>query len=149
MIRTLLHRTFPMLRRTIPLVLAATLAAGTLAGGAAVADDDHDDRHHRRERDRERDSDHERARAARQAGDIMPLQRILEVVNAQFDGVLLEVELEFEDDDDDGKQPGWQYEVKMRTAPGAVIKLYYDARTGALIGTRGRGVDAARRPLPR
>lgn len=139
-----------MMKRTLPRLLLPLMLAAVLAGGPAVADDDDDDhgnRHHRRERDH--DSDHDMARAAREAGDIVPLQRILDTVNAQFDGVLLEVELEFEDDHDKGRKPGWLYEVKMRTTPGAVIKLYYDARTGALIGTRGRGMDAARRPQSR
>lgn len=138
------------MKRTLPRLLLPLMLAAVLAGGPAVADDDddgHGERHRHRERDH--DSDHDRARAAREAGDIVPLQRILDTVNAQFDGVLLEVDLEFEDDHDKGHKTGWLYEVKMRTMPGAVIKLYYDARTGALIGTRGRGVDAARRPQSR
>lgn len=147
-----------MMFRTLPRLLLSALLATALVTGTAVADDDddgHGERIRHRERDRQhgsdsdRDHDHDRARAALQAGDIVPLQRVLDTVYAHFDGVLLEVELEYEDDHAKGKGPGWLYEVKMRTPQGAVIKLYYDARNGALIGTRGRGVDSARRPPPR
>lgn len=137
MIRRLFH--------TLAILLPALLAAG----GTVADDDDHDKRpdqlrEQRGEQRHRHDHDHDRARAAREAGAIVPLNRILDTVSAQFDGVLLEVELE----DEHPKSEGWVYEVKLRTPQGAVVKLFYDAHAGTLVGTRGRGVDAARRPQP-
>lgn len=87
------------------------------------------------------DDDHARARAAREAGQIVSLQTILDRVQAEFNGSLLEVELE----DEDGR---WVYEVKLLTPAGAIVKLEYDAREGRLLRARGRGVEAARRQRP-
>jgi uncharacterized membrane protein YkoI len=84
------------------------------------------------------DDDHARARAAREAGQIVSLQAILDRVQAEFTGSLLEVEL----DDDDGL---WVYEVKLLTPAGAIVKLEYDARDGRLLRVKGRGAEAARR----
>jgi uncharacterized membrane protein YkoI len=84
------------------------------------------------------DDDHERARRAVEAGEAMPLTRILERVEADFAGQLLEVELE----KDDGR---WVYEIELLTPQGNVIELTYDARSGALLETEGRGVAAARK----
>jgi hypothetical protein len=84
------------------------------------------------------DEDHERARRAREKGDIVPLSRILAAVEAGFEGRLLEVELE----DDDGRLV---YEIELLTAQSNVIELTYDARTGAFLEAEGRGVEAARK----
>lgn len=84
------------------------------------------------------DDDHEAARAALQRGETMPLSRLLALVEAEFDGRLVEVELERED----GRLV---YEVEILTPAGRLIELTYDARTGALLEAEGAGVEAARR----
>ena len=84
------------------------------------------------------DDDHARAKAAREAGQIVSLQSILDRVQAEFTGSAVEIELE----DDDGP---WVYKVKLLTQTGAIVKLDYDARDGRLLRVRGRGAEAARR----
>jgi uncharacterized membrane protein YkoI len=83
------------------------------------------------------DGDHARARAAREAGRILPLERIVEEARRQTDGgVILDVELE-----DEGR---WIYEVKALSPDGRIVKLEYDARTGALLKEKRRRGDDAR-----
>ena len=71
--------------------------------------------------------DHERARQALQAGEIMPLDKILAVVSQSHPGQILEVEL-----DRERSQGGkvWMYEIKGITPDGKLFKLKVDARTG-------------------
>lgn len=88
------------------------------------------------------DDDHDRARAVRNSGQILPLQAILSAVERDFRGEVLEVELEGEDDDAAG---AWIYEIKVLTAVGSVIELKYDAATGRLLGARGHELERARR----
>ena len=85
------------------------------------------------------DDDHARARAAREAGQIVSLQAILDRVHAEFTGHPVEIEL----DDDDGR---FIYKVKLLAPGGAIVKLEYDARDARLLRAKGRGADAARRP---
>jgi len=66
--------------------------------------------------------DHERARAALQAGEVLPLRTLLERVERSHPGQVLEVELER----DDGR---WIYELKLLQAGGRLLKLKLDART--------------------
>ena len=83
--------------------------------------------------------DHERAREAVRQGEIRPLEDILERARGAFDGEMLEVELEEERHGPfDGRLV---YEVKMLAADGAVMELYYDARTGELLKARGHGLE--------
>jgi uncharacterized membrane protein YkoI len=77
------------------------------------------------------DADHERARAAREAGKIVSLQAILDRVQSEFKGSLLEVEL----DDDDGR---WIYKVELLAPDGVKVKLEYDARDGRLLQVKQR-----------
>lgn len=84
------------------------------------------------------DKDADRARAAVQSGEILPLSRILETVSSQYAGDVIGVEL----DRDDGI---WQYEVKLLLPGGSVAKLKYDARTATLLKAKGRGLEDARR----
>jgi uncharacterized membrane protein YkoI len=85
--------------------------------------------------------DHARARAAREAGEIVALRAILDRVEAEFTGSPVEIEL----DDEDGR---WIYKVKLLTPAGAIVKLEYDARDGRLLRIKGRGAEAARRHKP-
>ncbi|MGO4329431.1 PepSY domain-containing protein [Cupriavidus sp. 2TAF22] len=84
------------------------------------------------------DNDADRARAAVQSGQILPLSRILETVSAQFAGDVIGVKL----DRDDGI---WQYEVKLLLPGGSVAKLEYDASTATLLKAKGRDLDQARK----
>jgi uncharacterized membrane protein YkoI len=77
------------------------------------------------------DEDHERARAAREAGKIVSLQTILDRVQAEFTGTLLEVELE----EDDGR---WIYKVELLAPDGAKVKVEYDAGDGRRLRVKQR-----------
>lgn len=74
--------------------------------------------------------DHDRARAAVQAGRALPLEEIVAKANAAYPGRILDVELEDEDD-------RLIYEIKTITDDGRVMKLFYDAATGELLKARG------------
>ena len=88
------------------------------------------------------DDDHARAKAARDAGAVVPLRAILDRVEAEFTGSPVEIEL----DDDNGRR--WLYKVKVIAPTGSILKLEYDARNAQLIRAKGSGVDAARRQRP-
>lgn len=92
------------------------------------------------------DDDAARARAAHAAGRIIALERIAAAAAERTGGVVLDVELE--DDDDDhasaSRRPGRLiYEVKALAADGRIVKLEYDAETGALLREKSkrRGKD--------
>ena len=71
-------------------------------------------------------SDQDKARALREAGDIVALETILEKARQDQPGRVIETELERE-----GKR--YVYEIKIVDDKGGVHKLKYDARTGELI----------------
>ncbi len=81
--------------------------------------------------------DHERARAAVQAGQVLPLATLLQRLQRSHPGQVLEVELER----DDGR---WVYELKLLQPGGRLLKLELDAATGAVLKSRARGAA----PLP-
>jgi len=74
--------------------------------------------------------DHERARAALEAGEIRPLSDLLTEVERRFRGRVIEAELE----QDDGQ---WLYDIKILPPNGRVFDVELDAATGALIRSRG------------
>ncbi|MDX2101751.1 MAG: peptidase [Alphaproteobacteria bacterium] len=74
--------------------------------------------------------DHERARAALAVGDIRPLATLLIEVERQYHGVVLDAELERKD----GR---WVYELHLLPSSGRVFELILDARTGAVLRSRG------------
>lgn len=76
--------------------------------------------------------DHDRARDAVQAGQVLPLRAVLERLEREHPGQVLEVELER----DDGR---WVYEVKLVQSGGRLVKLELDARSGDLLQRRDRG----------
>jgi len=112
------------MRRFLILSLAVFMAAATVPVRA--------DGEHRRAS--KHDDDHDRARRARERGEILPLTEILKHANKDYPGQLIEAEL----DDEHGKIV---YELVIISAAGQVHKLYYDARTGALLKVKGRGKD--------
>lgn len=67
-------------------------------------------------------ADHDRARAAAQAGQIQPLQTVLATVSKTYPGNILDVELEQENGQ-------WVYEIKLLQADGHLRKLLVNART--------------------
>ncbi|WP_127477945.1 PepSY domain-containing protein [Sulfurivermis fontis] len=89
----------------VAFLLAALLAA---AGGASA------------------ESDHDRARRLRDAGDILPLETIIERVRRERPGRILELELK-------EKKERILYEVEMVDERGMVWELYFDARSGELL----------------
>lgn len=70
--------------------------------------------------------DHDRARAALQAGEVLPLTEILARVAHAHPGQVLEVELER----DDGR---WIYELRLLQPDGLLVRLKVDARDGTVL----------------
>ena len=99
-------------RRLIAALLAALLAS---AGGVVHAEDDR--------------ADHDRARAALAAGEVLPLATVLERVSRTDPGQVLSVELEH-------KRGRWVYELKLLRPGGTLARLDVDARTAAVLRTR-------------
>jgi len=71
-------------------------------------------------------SDHETARRLSEAGDILPLEKILEHAQQHQSGRVLEVEFE----NDNGQ---YIYEIEILNAKGVVWELELDAQTGQLL----------------
>lgn len=80
--------------------------------------------------------DHERARAAVQAGEVMPLPQLLQKLQRSHPGQVLELELERE-------HGRWVYEVKLLQPKGQLLKLAVDAATGEVLAVQKK---AERRP---
>ena len=89
--------------RRLLAILAVILAAPALAG-----------------------DDHDRAREALARGEILPLSRILGVVEREVGGRVIEVDL----DRDDGR---YVYEVEAVSRDGRLVELSIDAATGAVL----------------
>ena len=86
--------------------------------------------------------DHDRARRALEAGEIMPLSRILDRVERDWGGGsggadAVEVELEREDE-------RWLYEIKLLQDGGQVLKLKVDARDAEVLSIKGRRAEKNR-----
>ena len=112
---------FSSMRRRLTAGLLTGLAVALLPRGMALADEP---------------ADHERARRALEAGEVMPLRKVLEQVERDYPGEIIEVELDREDG-------AWVYEIKLIRKGGDVLELELDARDGSLRGIRGRDVRAA------
>ncbi|MDA8230544.1 MAG: PepSY domain-containing protein [Magnetospirillum sp.] len=76
------------------------------------------------------EEDHDRALRAMEAGEILPLQTILDRVQADAPGEIVGTELE-----EEGGRP--VYEIRVIAPDGRVLKLLYDARDGTLLRMRG------------
>jgi uncharacterized membrane protein YkoI len=85
--------------------------------------------------------DHERARAAMEAGQIMPLHRILVEVEEQFDGRVIEVKLT----DLEAGLHGWVYAIILLTPQNNVLVLKVDAGTATILQVQGQGIEEARK----
>ena len=82
------------------------------------------------------EADHEQARRALQAGEVMPLATVLERLARSHPGQVLEVELE-------SSHGRWIYEIRLLQPDGHLAKLAVDARNAEVLRVRGPG--AARR----
>ena len=72
-------------------------------------------------------ADHERARQAVEAGDVLPLRTILDRVERDYPGQVMEVEL-------DREKGEWVYEIKLLRKGGTLMKLKIQARDGTILG---------------
>jgi uncharacterized membrane protein YkoI len=106
--------------RSLPVAVAAALLLAMAAAGPAGASEVRD---------------HDRAREAVAAGEVLPLRTILERVERDHPGQVMEVELERKDE-------RWIYEIKLLRTGGALVKLKINARDGTLLDSRER--DPAR-----
>ena len=75
--------------------------------------------------------DHDRARQAVQAGQVLPLPTVLERLQREVPGQVLEVELEQE-------RERWIYEIKLLTPAGQLTKVKLDARTAEVLRVKSR-----------
>lgn len=82
--------------------------------------------------------DHDRARQAVQAGQVLPLPAVLEHLQREVPGQVLEVELEQE-------RSGWIYEIKLLTPAGQLTKVKLDARTAQVLRIKSRDDQRPRR----
>lgn len=112
----------PCWRYVLPCVIALSLGASTVSWVHA------DDRR-----------DHDRARAALKAGEVLPLQEILDRVQGSHPGEVLEVELERKD----GR---WVYELKLLQSGGRLLRLDVDAKTAAVLRSRQRPAPESKVP---
>ncbi|MCR4378042.1 MAG: hypothetical protein NUV50_08130 [Rhodospirillales bacterium] len=78
--------------------------------------------------------DQARAREAMLRGDISPLSEALGVIEKEYPGEILEVELEEADNFD---PPVFLYEIKVLMAEGEVIKVKLHAKSLEIIGVKG------------
>lgn len=88
----------------------------------------------------EREHDHDRARDAVAAGQVLPLAKVLAQIEREQPGAqVLEVELE-------EKRGRWVYEIKLLQPGGRLLKQYLDARDGKPLrrGERGERSDDGR-----
>lgn len=95
-------------RGWVAVMLLATLTGGPAAAGGK---DDHD---------------HDRARAAVRAGEVLPLPVLMERLQRTHPGEVFDVELERED----GR---WIYELKLLEVGGRLIRLEVDAGTAEVL----------------
>jgi uncharacterized membrane protein YkoI len=72
------------------------------------------------------DHDQEQARRALEAGEILPLDQILQHVHERYPGTVVELELTPEG----GR---WVYEVEVLAADGRLLKLRIDAKSKQLL----------------
>jgi uncharacterized membrane protein YkoI len=86
------------------------------------------------------EEDHERARKALEAGEVLPLKSILERVERAYPGQVMDVELEREHEN---RSERWIYKVKVLRSGGALVRLKVDARDGTVLGSKSRNHSPA------
>ncbi len=78
----------------------------------------------------DRDHDQEQARRALEAGEILPLDEILQEVQQRYPGTVVELELTSEG----GR---WVYELELLAADGRLLRLRIDAKSKQLLPEEG------------
>jgi uncharacterized membrane protein YkoI len=99
-----------------------------------------------RSEDAERAEDAELAREAVGAGTFVPVDTLLDWIEARYLGRVIEVELEDEEEEEAGDDEPPTYEIEWLTPQQRVIEFEFDARTGQLLEIEGRGIEEALRP---
>lgn len=102
----------PILFAAAAALIAVPATVGTLSSTQAAAT---------------KPGDHDYAREAVRRGEILPITRILPIVQQRVPGNVIEIEL---DSHDDGRRI--EYEIKVLTAAGRVIEVKVNARTGQI-----------------
>jgi uncharacterized membrane protein YkoI len=76
-------------------------------------------------------SEQERARAAVEAGEVLPLNAILRQIRRDYPGRILDAEL--------NRRGGgrWIYQIKMLKKNGRVVELTVDGRSGQVLRAKG------------
>lgn len=72
------------------------------------------------------------------SGQLVPMPSILDWLEARYEGVVLEVELE-------SKEERLIYEVEMLGPQGQVVEFEFDSASGELIGMEGVNIEGMRR----
>ncbi|HUH59228.1 MAG TPA: PepSY domain-containing protein [Candidimonas sp.] len=106
-----------MLKRSFAIGVFAAALLGAMAPLAASHGHSHED-------------DHEQARRALEAGQVLPLRAVMDQVERDIPGQIVKIEF----DEDDGI---WIYKIKVLRRDGKLIKLKIDARNGAILKTKG------------
>jgi uncharacterized membrane protein YkoI len=101
--------------RLVPITLLLALVVSGFVSVPMSAKADH---HHH--------DDRIEARRLLQQGKILPLSRILEIVQKSMPGDVIEVELKHSD------HHGWEYKVKVLSANGRVREVKLNAGTGVV-----------------
>ncbi len=95
-------------------LLLSGLAVGLLSVNPSLRADDHDD------------GSHELARQALEQGRVLPLRKVLEKVERDYQGQALKVEFE----QDDGR---FLYKIRLLQSDGRMVKLKVDAVDGRVL----------------
>lgn len=72
------------------------------------------------------DEDHETARKALEQGEILPLGQVLALIERDFQGDVVEIELE-------RKTGNWIYDIEIIDADGRVREVEIDAKSGDVL----------------
>ena len=75
-------------------------------------------------------SDQERARAAVEAGEVLPLNSILRQLRREHPGRILDAEL-------DRKRGEWVYRIKLLNKNGRVVEFTVDGGSGKVLRSKG------------
>ena len=81
--------------------------------------------------------DHDRARQALEAGEILSLKTVIERIESGAAGQVMDVDLE-------RRHGRWVYEIKLLRPGGALVKLWVNASDGTILERHGRDTNPNR-----